>query len=215
MDGNRRWAKERGLPSVEGHQAGYEKLKEVVSWGKELGVSNLIFYTFSTENWRRSEEEISYLMRILKTALQNELNELSKENVRVRFMGELERFSPDLQELFVKTEAQTSMNTGGTVVFALSYGGRAEILSGIQKALSSGKASVTEQEFSDSLWSADIPDPDIIIRTGGEKRLSNFLPWQSIYSELFFSDSKWPDFTKEELETILTEFSQRERRRGA
>lgn len=214
MDGNRRWAKEKGIHVLEGYKAGYEKLKEVISWAKEESVKNLIFFAFSTENWNRKEEEVSYLMNILKTALVNEFDEIEKENVRIVFAGQKERFSEELQKLIKNVEEKTRNNTEGTVVLALSYGGRSEILSAVNYALESGKKRITEEEFNNLLWTKSIPDPDIIIRTSGEKRLSGFLPWQSVYSELFFIDTYWPAFSKEEFLQILEEYSIRERRRG-
>lgn len=215
MDGNRRWAKEKGLPTLGGHKAGYKKLKEVISWAQEAAVKNLIFYTFSTENWNRAKKEVDYLMDIFKTALSKELDEIKKKNVRIRFVGQRERFTDKLRLLMDNAEKETAHNTGYTVVFALSYGGRAEIIDAVNKIVNKKiDEPVTEESFQQYLWTVGIPDPDIIIRTGGERRLSNFLPWQSVYSELFFTDTYWPDFNKEEFNTILKQFSERERRRG-
>ncbi|MSU56235.1 MAG: di-trans,poly-cis-decaprenylcistransferase [Candidatus Taylorbacteria bacterium] len=214
LDGNRRWAKAKGLPTLEGHRRGEDKVKDIMRWAKEAGVSHVVVYAFSTENWNRSPEEVSYLMGLFKRALTVQLEELKKEGFRVRCIGERERFSPELQKLMNSAERDTQDLPGPTLVLALSYGGRAEILTAARRVAKEGKSEVTEQEFSSYLWSAGIPDPDLIIRTGGEKRLSGFLTWQSVYSELFFVDTFLPDFSKEEFQGIVTEFAQRERRMG-
>ena len=214
MDGNRRWAKEEKMSMFEGYTAGYEKLKKVIKWTIEAGVKNLIFFVFSTENWSRSKKEVTYLMDLFEKAFVNKLDEVEKENVRMKFIGQKERFSDKLQGMMKKSEEDTKNNTEGTVTLALSYGGRSEILYAVNKAIEQGKTNITEGEFSKLLWVNDIPDPDIIIRTGGEKRLSGFLPWQGVYSELFFVDTHWPAFTKEEFKRIIDEFSKRERRKG-
>lgn len=213
MDGNRRWAKEQGKPAVFGHRAGYEKLKEVVGWAHEEGVSHLTAYAFSTENWKRSEEEVGGLMGLFRTALSSD-DLFKNENVRVSFIGERDRFDEDLQRALEQVEEKTKEHAGVHVVIALSYGGRAEIISAIQKMSNEARAGITEESFSEHLWTAGIPDPDIIIRTGGRHRLSNFLPWQSVYSELFFVDIFWPAFAKDEFSAILAEYEARDRRRG-
>ncbi len=212
LDGNRRWAKEHGLPTLEGHRAGSEKLKEVIHFVRESGISHLVVYAFSTENWNRQKEEVSYLMDLFRKAVQKEMKELGKEGVRIRFVGQRERFSADLQRAMNVTEEETRKNDTFTLWVCLSYGGRAEIVAAAKAAAKGGE--VTEETLMQNLWTAEMPDPNIIIRTSGEKRLSGFLPWQSIYSELFFTDTKWPAFTKEEFDSILAEFAQRERRRG-
>jgi len=211
MDGNRRWAKGKGMPSVRGHQAGYEKLKEATRWAHEAGVKELTVYAFSTENWNRSQEEVGYLMELLEHALTRGLEDLEKEGVRMRFIGERARFSSAFKEKMDAVEARTSVNAGITLVIALSYGGRSEILSAVQKL--EGKE-VTEEALRNAMWSAGLLDPDLIIRTGGEMRLSNFLTWQSAYSELMFTDTLWPDFSKEEFLGMLEAFGMRERRMG-
>lgn len=214
LDGNRRWAKAHRLPTLEGHRRGYEKVEDIMRWAKEAGVSFVIVYAFSTENWSRSAEEISYLMGLFGEALTKQVQKLTREGVRVRCIGERARFSPELQELMRKAEEETAELPGPTLVLALSYGGRAEILQAVRRAVKEGAGDITEKEFSAHLWSAGVPDPDLIIRTGGEKRLSGFLTWQSVYSELFFTDTFWPDFSEEEFQNILKEFSARERRMG-
>lgn len=218
IDGNRRWAKGRGLPGPAGHNEGAKRLKEFVRWAYDAGVQYVISYAFSTENWSRTVEEVDHLMNLLRRFLKDNLKEMIKEEVRVRIIGQRERFAEDIQELFDEVEAKTKDFAKGTLVFALSYGGRAELLDAA-KRLAAGKSEeeighMTEEVFSTHLWTKDIPDPDMIIRTGGEKRLSNFLPWQSAYSELFFTDTLWPAFTKEEFHRMLDEFAHRERRRG-
>lgn len=215
MDGNRRWAREKGLPVLEGHTKGYEKLKEAISWSQEEGVGDLIFYAFSTENWNRTKKEIGYLMNLIKTALIEEsLEDINKKNIRVRFIGQRNCFGEDIQQAMKNVEEKTAKNTHGAVAFALSYGGRPEIVNAVNELLKEKKESITEEDINKHLWTTGIPDPDIIIRTGGEMRLSNFLPWQSVYSELFFTKTYWPDFSKEEFLNILEQFSQRERRKG-
>ncbi len=217
MDGNRRWARARNLPTVEGHRVGYGKLKEFVGWATDAGVGTVIVYAFSTENWNRSAEEVSYLMDLFRTVVATEAKELKEKNVRLSFIGDRARFSPDLQELMRRAESDTATGTAGSLVVALSYGGRAEIVAAVRALVASGVASadITEERFAKELWTASIPDPDLVIRTGGETRLSNFLPWQSVYSELFFTGTLWPDFSEEEFKRILAEYATRERRRGA
>lgn len=214
MDGNRRWAKARGLPTLEGHRQGYEKLKETVRWVKDAGIGCLVVYAFSTENWNRTAEEVSYLMDLIRLVFTQELKQLKKDGIRIRCVGDRSRFSKDIQELMENAERQTAAGDGPTLALALSYGGRPDILNAVNKLLASGAKNVTERDFSDALWTKDIPDPDLIIRTGGEKRLSGFLTWQSVYSELFFVDTYLPDFSKEEFQGILAEFNKRERRMG-
>ncbi len=214
MDGNRRWAKTRRLHGFEGHTAGLKKAKEIARHAFSQGVGTVILYAFSTENWNRPHEEIGYLMNLFETVLIRELDEISQEGIRVRFIGDLARFPDTLRISANKLEESSCANSGKTLVIALSYGGRAEILAAVNRLLAAEKREAREEEVRAALWSADIPDPDIVIRTGGEKRLSNFLPWQSVYSELFFSDSLWPDFTKEEFDSVLSEFTLRERRHG-
>lgn len=215
LDGNRRWAKKRGLSTLKGHEEGYKKFKEIISWAKEVRVMHLIFYAFSTENWKRDEKEKSYLFELIKMACINDLEEIKKKGVRIRFAGQIDRFDFDIQTALRDAEKQTRESTRITVVLALSYGGRAEILQAVNALLAGGvKGLVTGEEFKKYLWTHDIPDPDLIIRTGGVMRLSNFLPWQSVYSELFFTDTLWPDFSKEEFGSILKEYAARERRYG-
>jgi undecaprenyl diphosphate synthase len=218
MDGNRRWAKEQGMSSLEGHKAGYEKIKEVMRWCRDSGVEELTIYAFSSENWERDEKEVSYLLELFRVAFSSWIQDIQKEEVKIRFIGERSRLPEDIQKHIQTFEEKTKDYTKGTLVIALSYGGRAEILAAVNsllhKQINTNTRVVTEEEFRNEMWSAGLQDPDLIIRTGGDQRLSNFLTWQSAYSELYFTDTKWPAFSKEEFEKILSEFSSRERRFG-
>lgn len=212
LDGNRRWAKERGLPKLEGHRMGMENVKTVTRIVRDRGIKHLVIYAFSTENWSREATEVSYLMDLFREMVQKQIAELGKEGVRVRFAGQRERFSEDLHRGMDEAEQATAGNTAITLWVCLSYGGRAEIVAAASAAAKEG--TITEESLSQHLWTAGMPDPDIIIRTSGEQRLSGFLPWQSVYSELFFLDTFWPDFNKETFDAVLAEFATRERRRG-
>lgn len=216
MDGNRRWAKSNGLHLLEGHTKGGETLKNAVTWARDLGIDHIIFYTFSTENWSRAEEEVAHLIGLIGKFIKSELDYFHAEGGVLHFVGDLSRFSEGLQKDLVESAEKTKGNKGPHVYFALNYGGRAEILSAVKKiVLENPKTEdVTEEYFSKHLQTGDMPDPDIIIRTSGEKRLSGFLPWQGVYSELFFTDTLWPDFSKEEFEKILAEYAERDRRMG-
>lgn len=214
MDGNRRWARAHNKPVFEGHSEGYKKLQEAVKWTREAGIEHLIVYAFSTENWQRSEEEVGYLMKLFRFILDNETKKMIEERIRVRFVGDRTRFSDDIQKGMEKMETETSKDYDITLYLAMSYGGRAEILSATNALLKEGVTNVSEDDFSKKLWSYPMPDPDILIRTGGDQRLSGFLPWQSVYSELFFVDAYWPEFQQEEFVKIIDGFNLRERRRG-
>lgn len=214
MDGNRRWAKEQDKKPWEGHFAGNKKFKEVVRWAKECGVPNIIVYAFSTENWKRSEEEVGHILSLMRSFFSEELKGLAADGVRVRFAGDLTRFPEDIRRMIQKAEADTSHLTSCTVMIAASYGGRAEIVRAAQSLIEKGHAQVTEEVFAQELWTAGFPDPDMVIRTGGEYRLSNFLPWQATYSELFFTKTLWPVFSREEFEMMLTEYARRKRNFG-
>jgi len=216
MDGNRRWAKEKGLPTLEGHRRGYERLKDVARWSGEAGVKHLVIYAFSTENWKRTQEEVGYLMDLFRWVLKEEVAYFVKEEVKITAIGDRASLPEDIQVALKDVEEKTKHFSKLHVVLALSYGGRKEIVSATKAIIESGKKSedITEENFQTYLWTREVPDPDIIVRTGGERRLSNFLPWQSVYSELFFSDTYWPEFTEEEFQNILREYSERERRHG-
>lgn len=214
MDGNRRWARAHNLPAFKGHGEGYKKLQEVMRWTREAGIPHVVAYAFSTENWRRSEEEVDHMLSLFRSVLENEIQKMIDERVRVRFVGDRSRFDTGLRTMMEKTEAETAKSYDVTLHLLMSYGGRAEIVAAVNAFLADGAGEATENAFAEKLWSSPMPDPDIVVRTGGEKRLSNFLPWQSVYSELFFSDSFWPDFSKEEFDAILAEFAGCERRNG-
>jgi undecaprenyl diphosphate synthase len=224
MDGNRRWARENSYSLLQGHTAGKEKLVEVVGWAKDVGIKNLLVYAFSTENWNRAEEELSYLSDILEDALDEELSDLVKKGVRARFIGQIERFAKSAQAKMRVLEQESKDNREITLGVCLSYGGRQEIVEAINYVITNvitpvittgeDKVRVDEGTIDKHLWTTDIPDPDLVIRTGGERRLSNFLTWQAVYSELYFSDTYWPVFSKEEFDAILAWYSERDRRYG-
>jgi undecaprenyl diphosphate synthase len=216
MDGNRRWAKNKGLPVLEGHRAGGQTLKDVVKWTRDAGVKHLILYTFSTENWNRTEEEVTYLLNLIGEFIGKEFDHFNKEGGIMHFVGDLSRFSPELQKTLIDARDKTANNTGVNIYFALNYGGRQEILSAVKKIVEENPSQekITEEYFAKHLQTGNMPDPDIIIRTSGEMRLSGFLPWQGVYSELFFTKTLWPDFSKEEFMKIIEEYGERDRRIG-
>ncbi len=214
MDGNRRWAKEQGLPTLEGHRKGLEVFQEVVRFVRDAGISHAVFYAFSTENWKRTEEEVRYLMGLFSKLLDQMTERLVEDGVKIRFIGRREDFSVAVQQQMGELEEKSSRFSGTTIWIALSYGGRAEIVHAVNAAVTNGDL-VTEESFSKLLWTADMPDPDMIVRTSGEERLSNFLPWQSAYSEFYFLEKHWPALTKSDFEAILAEYAKRERRHGS
>ena len=214
LDGNRRWAKAKGLPKLEGHRVGLlDTLKNTVRLVQKRDIKHLVVFMLSTENWNREPAEVSYLMDLFRESIKGDLRELIAEGACVRFVGQRERFSTDLQQAMVEIEQESKNNTEITLWACLSYGGRAEIIEAARAMQKSGEE-ITEESFKNNLWTAGMPDPDIIIRTGGAKRLSNFLTWGSTYSELFFIDTFWPDFSEVELDRILHEYGERERRMG-
>ena len=221
MDGNGRWAQARGLPRIAGHRRGGEAVRRTVTAAGELGIPYLTLFGFSSENWKRPPDEVDDLMGLLRHYLRGEVAELHRNNVRVRVIGDRERLAPDIVTLIDNTEALTAGNTGLTLSVALSYGGRAEIAGAarrIAEAALTGQLDpdrIDETVFARYLLTAGMPDPDLVIRTSGEQRLSNFLLWQTAYSEFVFIDTLWPDFTKADLEHALSEFHGRERRYGA
>jgi len=217
MDGNRRWAKRKGFPTFEGHRKGLDKIKEFGKWCKEKGVKILTLYTFSTENWNRSKEEIKYLMNLLKQVLGGKvLKELNKEGIKVKVIGQRERLDKEIIKLIKEAEELTKNNKEGVLNLAISYGGRAEIVNAVKevvkKNIPAGK--IDEKIIEQNLWTKNLPDPDLIIRTAGEQRLSGFLTWQSVYSEFYFSKKYWPEFSKKDFEEILSDYSLRQRRFG-
>jgi len=213
MDGNRRYASSKGLPLLEGHRLGLEKAKEIARAALDAGVTTLYLYAFSTENWSRTPEEVSYLMQLFEQAITKQIRDLAEEKIRVRFIGDLSRLPTKLAKAAHELEETTKDYTRGTLVIALSYGGRSEIVRATNALIEKGTP-VTEEDFQTALWTKDLPDPDLIIRTSGEHRLSGFLTWQSVYSELIFTDTLWPEYTKEEFLSHLEEFSARQRRYG-
>lgn len=214
MDGNRRWAKEQNLPTLEGHRKGLDVFLDVVRFVRDEEIQHAVFYAFSTENWKRAETEVSYLLSLFSGLLMRMSEELSEQGVRVRIVGRREDFSAELQEQIVALEEKSKGYTGTTIWVALSYGGRAEIVEAVNIAVRAGKE-VDEASFEALLSTADMPDPDMIVRTSGECRLSNFLTWKSVYSELYFMEKHWPALTKDDLKDILLQYAKRERRHGA
>jgi len=216
MDGNGRWAELRGLPRIEGHRRGAERAREVIDNSIELGIKCLTLYAFSTENWQRPREEVSMLMKILEFYLRNEFEALIKKDVVFRAIGETWRLPENIQDLIRETEFKTKKNKGLNLVAALSYSGRSEIIRAVKKVMNSctDATKLTEEDFDAYLDTAGLPQPDLIIRTSGERRFSNFLLWQSAYAELYFTDTLWPDFDREELMLAIHDFQGRERRFG-
>jgi len=213
MDGNRRWARGRGLPTLKGHQAGYNKMKKVGDWCLARGVKILTVYAFSTENWNRSKREVNYLMKLLKKALTDEVQEMHEKNIQVRVIGRISQLGKDLQKAVRDAMELTKKNTKGIVNIAINYGGRPELVDAF-KVIVKKKAPVTEKTIAQHLYTSGMPDPDLIIRTSGEYRLSNFLTWQSSYSELLFIDKHWPDFSEKDLDDAIAEYQRRHRRFG-
>ena len=215
LDGNRRWAKEHDLPTFEGHATGAERVKDLVTWGNEFGIKTIYIYAFSTENWNRTQEEVGYLMKLFaKFFSDGFVDQIIEQNGRIVFLGDRSKIPQELIVEMERAEEKTKDGEAGTLAVCLSYGGRAEILQATNALIRAGKEISSEAEFADAMWSRGLTDPDLIIRTGGEQRLSGFLTWQSVYSELFFTETKWPAFTKVEFLSILEEFGNRERRRG-
>jgi undecaprenyl diphosphate synthase len=214
MDGNGRWARRRGLPVAAGHRAGTRALRRTVEAALDLGVETLTVYAFSTENWNRLAEEVGYLMKLFHLALNEVTDEMVEKGVKLKFIGERSRVPGNIERALAHAEEATRDCTEITLVIAFSYGGRSEIVDAIRRIPEGAHADMSEEKFAKLLWTKDVPDPDLIIRTGGEMRLSNFLTWQSVYSELFFTKTLWPDFTKEEFTNIIGEFYSRERRIG-
>lgn len=221
MDGNGRWAKARGLPRVAGHQRGAEAVRRTLAGAAELGISYLTLYGFSSENWKRPPAEIDDLMQLLRLYLEREIATLHRNGIRLRIIGDRHRFSAAIVELIEAAERLTAGNRRLNLTMALSYGGRGEIAAAarhIAEAAAAGNlnpATIDEAVFARHLATADMPDPDLVIRTSGEKRISNFLLWQSAYAELVFIDKLWPDFTREDLEEAIREYRARERRYGS
>jgi len=217
MDGNGRWAESRRLPRVEGHRAGIDAVRDSVETSARLGVSVLTLYAFSVENWKRPDTEISALMGLLKHYLRAELKSLLKNNIRFKVIGQPERLSPDIREELSRAETRTASNTGMQFNIALSYGGRAEIVDAARRALASGVSpdALDEATFASFLYTAGQPDPDLLIRTSGEMRVSNFLLWQIAYAEIWVTEALWPDFRAKDLFEAIVDYQKRDRRYGA
>ena len=220
MDGNGRWAKQRMLPRTAGHKAGAEAFRNIANYCRQIGVKYLTVYAFSTENWKRSHEEISGIMVLLGAYLKEALRDMEKNRVHFHFFGDLSRLSPELRQLCEEAQSRSAVDHDVQVNFCLNYGGRDEIIRGI-RAFASDVASglrkpedISEQLFDAYLDSAGVPDPELVIRPSGEKRISNFLPWQTVYSEFVFMNVLWPDFGAEELDAAIEEFYKRKRRFG-
>ncbi|ACV27318.1 isoprenyl transferase [Kangiella koreensis] len=213
MDGNGRWAQARGKKRVFGHKAGMERAREMAETCGELGVKFLTLFAFSSENWNRPAEEVSFLMDLFATSLKNESKKLNKNNVKLKVIGDKAGFDKGLQKAIDKAEALTADNDGLTLNIAANYGGRWDIMQASQQLLTSGRE-LTEANLVKYLATGTAPEPDLLIRTGGEKRISNFLLWQAAYSELYFSDVLWPDFDGEQLKLALADYAQRQRRFG-
>ncbi len=216
MDGNRRWAKEKHLPSAMGHQKGVDSLRSTMRLFDRFGIKYLTVYAFSTENWNRKKEEVEFLMGLLAKTLLNELDEMHKENVRIRFLGDLTKLSKNLVDIVKNAENKTKDNTGVNLNIAFNYGSRDEITNALKAIVQEGLKSedITEDTISNHLYTKDIPDPDLLIRTGGEKRISNYLLWQLAYSEIYVTDAYWPEFDENELSKAIVEFEHRNRRFG-
>ena len=221
MDGNGRWAKERGLPRVEGHRQGAESVKTVVKAAGELGIKFITLYAFSVENWNRPKDEVDTLMKYLLRFLKRELGEMSKNNMRLQAIGQIWRLPENVQEQLAKSIEATAKNNGITLTLALSYGGRTEIVDAVRQIAQEVKAGkldageINEQVIAHHLYTHGTPDPDLLIRTSGEMRVSNFLLWQISYAEFVITKTLWPDFGKREFYAALEEYSQRQRRYGA
>ena len=217
-DGNRRWAKERGLPVLRGHWQGYLNLKKLVQWCRERGIKILTAFGFSSENWRRSKLEVKYLMKLLEKGLSNDkdIRELNKAGVKIKIIGQKDKLPESLKKVIKRVEDLTQNNKKFCLNLAVSYGGKWDVIQAFQKIIKKRIPikKITENLINNYLTTKGIPEPDLVIRAGGEKRLSNFLLWQTAYSEFYFSDKLWPEFSEKDLDRAIADFSQRERRFG-
>lgn len=214
MDGNRRWAKERNLPSMVGHKKGVEALKATMRAFDDFGIKYLTVYAFSTENWNRKPEEVNFLMDLLAQTLKNELNEMNENNVVISFIGDTTKLSNKLQKILANAVETTKNNTGVNLQIAFNYGARDELVHAVQSIVDEGITDITENTISSHLYTKEIPDPDLLIRTGGEMRVSNYLLWQIAYSEFIVVPEFWPEFNKEKLAECVVEYKRRNRRFG-
>ncbi len=215
MDGNGRWAQKRLLPRMMGHKKGITALKTIIKHAHKLNIPYLSVFAFSTENWSRPKEEISFLMKLLYESLNKELQELQQQNIKLKFIGNKEELSVELRQLLLDSEDNTKNNNGLNLLVGLNYSGQYDILQATNKLLSSGIKTVSQKDFSRELLTHDAPDIDLMIRTGGESRISNFMLWQAAYAELYFTDKLWPSFTPKELDKAIAWFITRERRFGS
>ena len=217
LDGNRRWARERGLPTFEGHRVGYERIKDVSKWCLERNIKILTVYAFSTENWNRSKEEVKYLMTLMNKAFSEELDELNKLGFKINIIGSRDRISRTIKKNIEKIENETKNNKKAILNICFNYGGRLEIVEAVKKIVEEGieVEKINEELIGKYIWFKGQPEPDLIVRTSGEKRLSGFLTWTSVYSELYFPRCYWPDFDEKELDKAIKEFNKRNRRFGA
>ena len=215
-DGNRRWARQRSLNTLEGHKKGYENLLDFSDWCRKRGIKVLTAFGFSTENWNRTKEEVDYLMNLLEKCLTDNLDRYDRDGVRVRVIGQRERLPKSLQEAVIKTEEATKNNSNLFLNLAISYGGKWDILNAVKNIVKEGTPAdqIDEKLFENHLSTAGLPNPDFVIRAGGEMRMSNFVLWQSAYSELYFCPKFWPDFNEQDLDIALAEFDRRSRRFG-
>lgn len=213
MDGNGRWAKKHGLPRTAGHKVGAEVFRDIATYCQELGIEYLTIYAFSTENWKRPKDEVDVLMSLLEQYLQEAIDTMERDHIRLKVLGDVAGLSPKLQQMIAKTNAISTHYQGFQANICLNYGGRAEILRAARLCAESGE-DWTEENFGKYLWSAGIPDPDLIIRPSGELRLSNFLLWQCAYSEFYFCDTLWPDFKRQDLDKAIADYQHRDRRFG-
>lgn len=215
MDGNGRWARQKGLVRTKGHEEGLKRAKDITKAAADLGLEYVTLYVFSTENWKRTEQEVGFLMNLIHIHLLDELQFYRDNQIRVRQIGDLSGLPKNIQKDIREAEEDTKDFTGLTVVLAVNYGGRDEIVRAVNKLASSGKTSISEEDISSSFDISDLPDVDLLIRTGGEKRLSNFLMWKSAYAELVFSDTLWPDYGRDEFIADIAEYQKRTRKFGA
>ena len=221
MDGNRRWARAKGMPVAMGHKEGAKTLEKIVRYANKIGLKYITVYAFSTENWKRAEDEVNALMLLLQNYIEDYSKRADSENIKVQFLGDTTSFKPRMQKGIQDCTQRTKNNTGVTVNIALNYGGRAEIIKAVKEIVADVKQgildenAITEEVFSRKLYTANQPDPDLLIRTSGEIRLSNFLPWQLVYSEFMFIDKYWPDFNEEDLDKAIIEYQKRTRKFGA
>ena len=221
MDGNRRWARKQGKNASYGHKEGAKTLEKIVRYANKIGLKYITVYAFSTENWKRAEEEVSALMMLLQNYLDDYSKRADTENIRVKILGDITALSSGMQKSILRCMERTKDNTGVTFNIALNYGGRDEIVKAVKKIaedVKEGKIdinNINEEMISNNLYTAGMPDPDLLIRTSGELRLSNFLPWQVVYSEFLFVDKNWPDFTEEDLDNAIIEYQKRTRKFGA